>query len=50
MQEKRTIESNSEFGSEAMDKIMKAQEERLLKDPDAFSKWMDKVFRKRQER
>ena len=52
MREKRMIEGsgNSEFGTEMMDKIIKAQEEKLLKDPDTFSRWMSKVFRKRQAR
>ena len=52
MQEKRIIESDgdSEFGKKVIDKIMKMQEEKLLKDPDAFARWMDKAFRKRQTR
>ena len=50
MQEKRMIKSSgdSEFGKKMIDKIMKAQEEKLLKDPDTFDKWMNKVYRKRQ--
>ena len=49
MQEKRIIESDgdSEFGKKMIDKIMKMQEEKLLKDPDAFAKWMGKAIRKR---
>ena len=47
MQGKRMIENSSEFSSEMIDKIMKAQEEKLLKDPDAFAKWMGKVIRKK---
>lgn len=50
MQGKRMIESggNSEFGTEMVEKIIKLQEEELLKDPDAFSRWMNKIFKKRQ--
>lgn len=49
MREKRMIESscNSKFGTEMMDKIMRLQEEKLLKDPDAFAKWMGKATRKK---
>ena len=47
MQEKRITKSD-EFGSEMIEKIMKAQEEKILKDPDTFDKWMNKVYRKRQ--
>ena len=44
MQEERIIESggDSEFGKKMIDKIMKMQEEKLLKDPDAFARWMKK--------
>ena len=44
MREKRMIES-SEFSSEMMDKIMKAQEDKLLKDPNAFAGWLRKQGR-----
>ena len=45
MQEKRMITSagDSEFGKKMIDKIMKMQEEKLLKDPDTFDKWMNNV-------
>lgn len=51
MREKRMIEvggDSEDFGKEMMDKIMRSQEEKLLKDPDTFAKWMNKVFRKKQ--
>ena len=47
IQEKRIIESSDEFGSEMTDKIMKAREETLFKDPDAFAKWMGEAIRKK---
>ena len=52
MQGKQMIESSgdSEFGAEMIEKIMKLQEEKLLKDPDTFAAWMDKVFRKRHRK
>ena len=50
MQEKRMIKSagDSEFGKKMIDKIMKMQEEKLLKDPDAFARWMQKQAKRKQ--
>ncbi len=41
------LPGDSEFGKKMIDKIMRLQEEKLLKDPDAFAKWMGKVIRKK---
>ena len=47
MQGNCIIENNGGFSSEMMDKAMKAQEERILKDPNAFAKWMGRLMRKK---
>ena len=46
LQEKRLIR-RSGLSSEVMGKSMKLREEKLLKDPNAFAKWMGKTIRKK---